>query len=213
MVLNGYGCTESGAVISTSTATQRKIGTVGTPIPYLELEIRDDEDRPLPAGQIGEVCCKSPGVMQGYWNAPDVTASTLRGGWLHTGDVGRLDDGYLYIVDRIKDLIIRGGYNIYPRDLEDAMVTHPDVVAAAVVGRPDPTYGEEAVAFVQLRPGATVTEADLVAYGKERLSAVKYPREVRIIDEVPLTSVFKTDRKKLRALLADGAAGTATPAS
>jgi long-chain acyl-CoA synthetase len=110
-------------------------------------------------------------------------------------------------VDRIKDLIIRGGYNIYPRDLEDALVTHPDVVAAAVVGRPDPTYGEEAVAFVQLRPGATVTEADLVAYGKTRLSAVKYPREVRIIDQVPLTSVFKTDRKKLRALLAeDGAA-------
>jgi long-chain acyl-CoA synthetase len=160
-------------------------------------------------------------VMTGYWHAEPETGHTLRGGWLHTGDVGRLDaDGYLYIVDRIKDLIIRGGYNIYPRDLEDALVTHPDVVAAAVVGRPDPTYGEEAVAFVQLRPGATVTEADLVAYGKTRLSAVKYPREVRIIDQVPLTSVFKTDRKMLRALLAeDGAEGdtdaatAATPAN
>jgi long-chain acyl-CoA synthetase len=172
-------------------------------------------------GEDGEVCVRGAMVMTGYWHAEPETDHTLRGGWLHTGDVGRLDaDGYLYIVDRIKDLIIRGGYNIYPRDLEDALVTHPDVVAAAVVGRPDPTYGEEAVAFVQLRPGATVTEADLVAYGKTRLSAVKYPREVRIIDQVPLTSVFKTDRKMLRALLAeDGAEGdtdaatAATPAN
>ena len=105
-------------------------------------------------GEDGEICVRGAMVMTGYWHAEPETGQALRDGWLHTGDVGRLDaDGYLYIVDRIKDLIIRGGYNVYPRDVEDALVTHPDVVAAAVVGRPDPTYGEEVVAFVQLRPG------------------------------------------------------------
>jgi long-chain acyl-CoA synthetase len=213
-VAEGYGCTESAAIISTSPVGQARPGSVGKPAPGVTMRIERPDGTEAGPGEDGEVCVRGAMIMTGYWHAGPETAHTLRGDWLHTGDVGRLDaDGYLYIVDRIKDLIIRGGYNIYPRDLEDAMVTHPDVVAAAVVGRPDPTYGEEAVAFVQLRPGATVTEADLIAYGKERLSAVKYPREVRIIDEVPLTSVFKTDRKKLRALLADGAAGTATPAS
>ena len=148
--------------------------------------------------------------MTGYWHAEPETGHTLRDGWLHTGDVGRLDaDGYLYIVDRIKDLIIRGGFNVYPRDVEDALLTHPDVVGGRG-GRPDPTYGEEVGGLRAAPPGATVTDADLVAYGKTRLSAVKYPREVRIVDEVPFTSVFKTDRKMLRALLAeDGAEGDA----
>ena len=218
-VAEGYGCTESAAIISTSPVGQARPGSVGKPAPGVTLRIERPDGSGAGPGEDGEVCVRGAMVMTGYWHAEPETAHTLRGGWLHTGDVGRLDaDGYLYIVDRIKDLIIRGGYNIYPRDLEDAMVTHPDVVAAAVVGRPDATYGEEAVAFVQLRPGATVTEADLVAYGKQRLSAVKYPREVRIIDEVPLTSVFKTDRKKLRALLAQDSAEAdapraATPAS
>jgi long-chain acyl-CoA synthetase len=141
-------------------------------------------------------------VMTGYWNAPAETEQALRGGWLHTGDVGRLDDGYLYIVDRIKDLIIRGGYNVYPRDVEDVLIGHPDVVAAAVVGRPDAKYGEEVVAFVQLREGARASADDLVAFARQHLSAVKYPREVRVIDAIPLTSVLKTDRKRLRAQLA-----------
>jgi long-chain acyl-CoA synthetase len=127
--------------------------------------------------------------------------------------VGRLDeDGYLYIVDRIKDLIIRGGYNVYPRDVEDALMKHPDVVGVAVVGRPDEKYGEEVVAFVQLRDDAMVVPADLVEFGRRHLSAVKYPREVRLVDSIPLTSVMKTDRKLLRAMLtaeteASGAAG------
>src|SRR5690348_8551985 len=206
-VAEGYGCTETAAIISTTPIGQVRPGSVGKPAPGVTVRIeRPDGSEAGP----GEVCVRGAMVMTGYWHAEPETEHALRGGWLHTGDVGRLDaDGYLYIVDRIKDLIIRGGYNIYPRDLEDAMVTHPDVVAAAVVGRPDPTYGEEAVAFVQLRPEATVSEADLVAYGKERLSAVKYPREVRIIEQVPLTSVFKTDRKKLRALLTEDGAGGA----
>jgi long-chain acyl-CoA synthetase len=140
--------------------------------------------------------------MSGYWNAPEETAQALRDGWMHTGDVGRLDeDGYLYIVDRIKDLIIRGGYNVYPRDVEDALMKHPDVVGVAVVGRPDEKYGEEVVAFVQLRDDAMVVPADLVEFGRRHLSAVKYPREVRLVDSIPLTSVMKTDRKLLRAML------------
>jgi len=127
----------------------------------------------------------------------------MRNGWLHTGDVGRLDaDGYLYIVDRIKDLIIRGGYNVYPRDVEDVLMRHPDVTGAAVVGRPDEKYGEEVVAFVQLREGAMVGPADLIEFSRRHLSAVKYPREVRLVDGIPLTSVMKTDRKLLRAMLA-----------
>src|SRR6266516_3298162 len=137
-VLEGYGCTESGAVIS-----------VSPPGSY----------RP---GADGEICVRSEGVMTGYWNSPEETSRTLRGGWLHTGDIGHLDeDGYLYVVDRIKDLIIRGGFNVFPRDVEDVLVQHPAVAMAGVVGRPDPRLGEEVVAFVSLRPDATVRPAEL----------------------------------------------------
>jgi len=140
--------------------------------------------------------------MTGYWNSPDETANALRNGWLHTGDIGRFDeDGYLYVVDRIKDLIIRGGINVYPRDIEDALLEHPDIVGAGVVGKKDVKMGEEVVAFVQLRPGATLSTDEVVEFAKGRLSAAKYPRDVRIIDAMPLTSVFKLDRKALRTQL------------
>ncbi|MEP7026834.1 MAG: AMP-binding protein, partial [Actinomycetota bacterium] len=212
-VSEGYGCTETAAIISTTPVGQARPGSVGKPAPGVELQIQLPDGSVAAAGAEGEVCVRGPMIMTGYWRSDEETQYALRGGWLHTGDVGRLDDdGYLYIVDRIKDLIIRGGYNVYPRDIEDALITHPDVVAAGVVGRPDEKYGEEAVAFVQLRAGATVTPAELVSYGKQRLSAVKYPREVRLIDQVPLTSVFKTDRKRLRAMLLADPAVPADPA-
>jgi long-chain acyl-CoA synthetase len=202
-VIEGYGCTESAAMISTSPVGRARRGSVGLPAPGVDLRIERPDGTPAGPGEDGEICVAGPVVMSGYWNDPEDTATALRGGYLHTGDVGRLDDdGYLYIVDRIKDLIIRGGYNVYPRDVEDVLARHPDVAAAAVVGRPDPRYGEEVVAFVQLRPGAQASPEDLVAYAKAHLSAVKYPREVKVIDQIPLTSVLKTDRKKLRALLA-----------
>jgi long-chain acyl-CoA synthetase len=202
-IAEGYGCTETAAIISTQPIGAVRRGSVGLPAPGVDLRIERPDGTAAGPGEDGEVCVAGPLVMSGYWNAPDDTATALRGGYLHTGDVGRLDeDGYLYIVDRIKDLIIRGGYNVYPRDVEDVLTQHPDVVAAAVVGQPDPKYGEEVVAFVQLRPGAEATPDDLVAFAKQHLSAVKYPRVVRVIDQIPLTSVLKTDRKKLRALLA-----------
>ena len=172
------------------------------PAPGAEVRIERPDGTVAGTGEDGEICVRGPMVMTGYWHAEQETEHAIRDGWLHTGDVGRLDsDGYLYIVDRIKDLIIRGGYNVYPRDVEDVLLGHPAVLAAAVVGRPDEKYGEEVVAFVQLREGAAAEPAELVEFARARLSAVKYPREVRIVDQVPLTSVMKTDRKRLRATL------------
>ena len=202
-IAEGYGCTESAAIIATSPVGQARPGSVGRPAPGVRVRIELEDGTEAPASADGEICVAGPVVMSGYWNAPEETAKTLRGGYLHTGDVGRLDaDGYLYIVDRIKDLIIRGGYNVYPRDVDDVLVQHPDVVSAAVVGKPDEKYGEEVVAFVQLVQGSGATPEQLVAFSRQHLSAVKYPREVRIVDAIPLTSVLKTDRKRLRAQLA-----------
>lgn len=195
----GYGCTESAALISTSPLGGVRPGSVGMPAPGVEVRIETSDGR---AGEEGEICVRGPNLMTGYWHSAEETSYAMRGGWLHTGDVGRLDpDGYLYVVDRLKDLIIRGGINVYPRDIEDEMLAHPDVVAAAVVGKADPMYGEEVVAFVQLRPGVSTTEAELIEFARDHISKAKYPRDVRIIDMIPLTSVLKTDRKALRALL------------
>jgi long-chain acyl-CoA synthetase len=182
----------------------RKPGSIGTPIEGVEMRLIDNEWQTVPAGEAGEIAIRGHNVMKGYWNKPEATAEAMSAdGWFRTGDMARVDsDGYYYIVDRKKDLIIRGGFNVYPRDVEDVLLQHPDVVAVAVVGRPDKLHGEEVVAFVQLREGAMAGPEDLVEFGRRRLSAVKYPREVRLVDAIPLTSVMKTDRKLLRAMLA-----------
>ncbi len=199
-VREGYGCTESSALISTQPAGDRRLGSVGKPVPGITVRIVAEDGTEVPAGADGEICVSGATVMQGYWQAPDETAFAVRDGWLHTGDVGRVDeDGWLFVVDRIKDLIIRNGFNIYPRDVEDVLLAHPAVVGAAVVGKPDPALGEEIVGFVQLRE--PVDPADLIAFAKARLGAYKYPRDVRVIEAIPLTSVMKTDRKALRAQL------------
>jgi long-chain acyl-CoA synthetase len=138
--------------------------------------------------------------MRGYWRSPEATAEALSDGWLHTGDIGYLDDeGYLFIVDRKKDLIIRGGFNVYPRDVEDALLEHPAVELAGVVGRPDTVHGEEVVAFVSLRAGATVRPEELVDWARRHIGGYKYPRDLRIVDSIPLTMVGKVDRKVLRS--------------
>jgi len=198
-VYEGYGCTESASIIASNPIGARRLGSVGLPVPGCTVQIRDDADRVLAPGEDGEICVQSPGVLSGYWQAPEATATAVRDGWLYTGDIGHLDaDGYVYVVDRKKDLIIRGGFNVYPRDVEDVLLTHPAVAQAAVVGQPDPRLGEEVIGFVALRPGATATEDELVAHAKARLAATKYPREVRIVPAIPLTSVGKLDRKRLR---------------
>jgi long-chain acyl-CoA synthetase len=199
-IRQGYGLTESAALIATNPVGHEKPGSVGLPIPGTVVRILDAETRPLPPGQAGEICARSPGVMHGYWGSPDATAEAIRDGWLHTGDVGYLDEeGYLFIVDRLKDVIIRGGFNVYPRDVEDALLEHPAVAGAGVVGRPDERHGEEVVAFVALGEAPDVSEEELIAWARRRIGGYKYPREVHILDAMPLTAVGKLDRKALRA--------------
>src|ERR1035437_1300262 len=178
-IRQGYGLTETAALISSSPVGREKPGSVGLPVPGTELRIVDDQDRVLPAGEVGEISARSPGVMRGYWHSPEVSAEALRDGGLYTGDPGYVGaQGYLFIVDRKKDLIIRGGFNVYPRDVEDALLEHPALEAAGVVGRPDQRHGEEVVAFVSLRPGAESSAAELVDWARERIGGYKYPREV-----------------------------------
>lgn len=200
-VLEGYGCTESSAVISAQTVTDHRPGSVGKPLPHAEVAILDPDGNAVPVGEDGEICVRGDGVMLGYWHDPELTAQTVRDGWLHTGDVGRFDeDGYLYVVDRMKDLIIRGGFNVFPRDVEDVLLEHAAVQVAACVGKPDPERGEEVVAVVQLAPGQEATGAELVEFAKARMAKYKYPREVIVLDAVPLTSVGKINRKAVRDL-------------
>jgi long-chain acyl-CoA synthetase len=201
VVKEGYGCTETGGIIATSPPDAVRPGSVGKAVPGVEIRIEGIDGQPLPAGEDGEIVVRGPNVMAGYWHGERVTDS-----WFHTGDVGRLDaDGYLTLVDRMKDLIIRGGYNVYPRDVEDVLLAHPQVSMAAVVGRPDPRLGEEVVAFVSVTDGESVTPDELVTFARERLAATKYPREVHVLPAIPLTSVGKLDRKKLRAAVAERA--------
>jgi len=201
-IVEGYGCSEIAALGSTTPTGRVRPGSVGIAGPNIELRVERLGGGPAAPGEDGEICIRTPGMMSGYWNDPESTAYAVRDGWFHTGDVGHLDaDGYLFIVDRMKDVIIRGGFNVYPRDVEEALVAHPDVSVCAVIGRPDDEHGEEVVAFVQLGAGATATSADIVEFGRSRLSAVKYPREVHVVDKIPLTSVGKLDRKALRARL------------
>ena len=200
-ICDGYGCTEV-----TSTATMNpydapRSGSVGLPLPGVELRVVDERGEPVRVGVDGEVCVRSAGVMRGYWQDPGATAAAVRDGWMHTGDVGRLDDdGYLFVVDRLKDLIIRGGFNVYPRDVEDVLLAHPSVAAAAVVGRDDALLGEQVVAYVSV--SGPVTPQELLVWCQDRLGRHKRPREVHIVASVPLTSVGKTDRKALRRLAA-----------
>jgi long-chain acyl-CoA synthetase len=206
-IRQGYGLTETAALISSNPVGRERAGSVGLPVPGTEVKIRDGEGHEVSAGEVGEICARSPAVMRGYWHSPQATAEALHDGWLHTGDMGYQDrDGYLYIVDRKKDLIIRGGFNVYPRDVEDALLEHPAVLSAGVVGRPDPVHGEEVVAFVSLHPGSEVSGPELIQWARQRIGGYKYPREVAILDAVPLTPVGKVDRKALRAALLEQAA-------
>ncbi|WP_214417113.1 class I adenylate-forming enzyme family protein [Sphaerisporangium fuscum] len=199
-VLEGYGLTETSAVTTFNPPGRRKIGSAGLPLPGYTITIRDADGDPVEeTGDIGEICVRGGSIMTGYWRSP---AEALVDGELRTGDIGYLDDdGYLYVADRKKDLIIRGGFNVFPRDVEDALNKHPDVAASGVVGRPDARLGEEVVAFVQLRPGSMISEESMVAWARERLGRVRYPREIRFVETIPMTSALKLNRKALRSRL------------
>jgi long-chain acyl-CoA synthetase len=201
-LLEGYGLTEASPVVSAHRLSGvRKLGSVGQPIPGVHVAILDDDDRPLPVGEVGEIGVRGPNVMQGYYKLPEETARTLRNGWLHTGDVGRLDaDGFLYVVERKKDLIIRGGFNIYPREVEEVLYAHPAVAEAAVVGVRDPLMGEDVLAVVALKSGAEADADALIAFCQARLAKYKCPKRVRFMPALPKSPIGKILRKELRAL-------------
>ena len=199
-ILEGYGLTEASPVVSAHRLSgPRRIGSVGRAIPGVEISIQDDMDGPLPAGELGEVCVRGRNVMVGYYRNPEETARTVRAGWLHTGDMGRLDDeGFLFIVERKKDLIIRGGFNIYPREVEEVLYAHPKVAEAAVVGMKDPLMGEDVLAFVVLRSGERASEEEIGAFCEGRLARFKCPKRIRFVESLPKSPIGKILRKELR---------------
>jgi long-chain acyl-CoA synthetase len=199
-ILEGYGLSETSPVASFNQLHRpSKPGTVGQPIFGVDIRCVDREERFVPAGERGEVVIRGPNVMKGYYNRPEATAEAMRSGWFHTGDVGTLDEeGYLTIVDRMKDMILRGGFNVYPREIEEVLMTHPAVSLAAVVGVPDERLGEEVKAFVVRRPGTTVTESELLEWGREEFAAYKYPRFIEFRDTLPIGATGKILKRELK---------------
>jgi long-chain acyl-CoA synthetase len=204
-ILEGYGLTESSPSATFNRPDRpRKVGSIGLPIWGVELKVIDAQGKALGDGENGEICIRGHDVMKGYHNRPEATAETIDAeGWLHTGDIGYRDsDGYYFIVDRKKELVIRGGFNVYPREIEEVLYAHPAVAEAAVFGTPDPTMGEEVVAAVALRGGASAEEAELIAWCRERVAAYKYPRRVWVLETLPKGPTGKILKLELKAQLA-----------
>jgi len=208
VILEGYGLSETSPVATFNRRDRRKPGSIGLPVDGVELKLVsvEDGDADATAGGgdggdgdgVGEIAIRGHNVMKGYWNRPEATAAAIRGGWFHTGDLARVDeDGFYYIVDRKKDMIIRGGYNVYPREIEEVLYEHPAVLEAAVIGIPHPTHGEEVGAAVALRPGAVVAPDELRAYVKERVAAYKYPRHVWLTGGLPKGPTGKVLKREI----------------
>lgn len=201
-IAEGFGLTETSPVTHCNPILgQRKIGSIGLPLPETDCEIRDLEQdaRTLPAGEPGELVIRGPQVMKGYHNRPDETATVLRDGWLHTGDIARVDEeGYFYIVGRKKDMILSSGYNVYPDEIDDVLVAHPAVLEAASIGVPDEKRGESIKSFVVLKPGASATADELIAHCRSQLAPYKAPREIEFRQELPKSTVLKVLRRELR---------------
>jgi long-chain acyl-CoA synthetase len=186
VILEGYGLSETSPVATFNRRDRRKPGSIGLPIEGVELRLVGENGQPVPAGEVGEIAIRGHNVMKGYRQRPEETAAAISGGWFRTGDLARADeDGFYYIVDRKKDMIIRGGYNVYPREIEEVLYEHPAVLEAAVIGVPHPSLGEEIAAAVALRPGAAVTPEELRDWVKQRVAAYKYPRHVWLADSLP----------------------------
>ncbi|RTZ99274.1 MAG: long-chain fatty acid--CoA ligase [Deltaproteobacteria bacterium] len=206
-ILEGYGMSETCPVATFSHLTKkRKPGSIGTPIWGIEVDIFDKENNSLGVDEVGEVVIRGHNVMKGYYNKPEATAKTIDdNNWLHSGDLGKKDaDGYFYIVDRVKDMIIRGGFNVYPREIEEVLLTHPDVSLVAVLGVPHDRHGEEIAAYVVPTTGASITEEALVKWSKEQMAVYKYPRIVHLRDSLPMTATGKILKKDLKAEIEQG---------
>ena len=201
-MVEGYGLSEATPVTHANPIFgENRIGTIGLPFPSTEAKVVDTETgkKDLPPGEVGELAVRGPQVMKGYWQMPTETANVLRGDWLYTGDIARMDqDGYFQIVDRKKDMILgAGGYNIYPREVEEVLYQHPKVQAGAAVGIPVPGKGERVKAFVVLREGETATEEEIIEFCRENLAPYKVPKFVEFRDELPMTMVGKVLRRVL----------------
>jgi long-chain acyl-CoA synthetase len=202
VVLEGYGLSETSPVACFNHADrERKPGSIGTPIAGVEMRVVDDERHELPPGAAGEIAIRGHNVMKGYLNRPEATAEAIDAdGWFYTGDIGRVDDaGRYYIVDRKKEMIIRGGYNVYPREIEEVLYGHPAVAETAVIGVPHPELGEEVAAAVRLKPGVDVAADELRDYVKANVAAYKYPRQVWLVDELPKGPTGKILKREIVA--------------
>jgi long-chain acyl-CoA synthetase len=201
-ISEGYGLTEASPVTHANPFSgQRKIGSIGLPRPDTDAKIVDLETgaKDLPPGEEGELCIRGPQVMKGYWNRPEESAKSLRRGWLYTGDIAKMDEeGYFYIVDRKKDMIICGGYNVYPREVEETLYLNPKVLEASVLGIPDPYRGETVKAFIVLKPGKKATGEEMIEFCRENLARFKVPTVIEFRDELPKSHVGKVLKKVLR---------------
>ncbi len=204
-ILEGYGLSETSPTASFNRADRpRKVGSIGLPIWGVEMKILDDDMKDVPVGKPGEVCIRGHNVMKGYYNKPEANAEAFRGGWFHSGDIGTMDeDGYFYIVDRKKDMVIRGGFNVYPREVEEVLMMHPDISLAAVIGIPHAEYGEEVKAYIVPKAGKTPDPAEIIKWAKQEMAAYKYPRMVEVVDSLPLGPSGKILKLELRKMDAD----------
>lgn len=204
-ILEGYGLSETSPIATFNQLhKKRKTGSVGTPVWGVEVKVFNEKSEEVPVGEVGEIVIRGHNVMKGYYNRPEATADAMRGtSWFHTGDLGKMDEeGYFYIVDRAKDMIIRGGFNIYPREIEEVLITHPAVSLTAVIGVPDAKQGEEVMAFVVLKEGSGVTEKEIMEWSKKQMAAYKYPRMVEIRKNLPMTATGKILKKDLKSEVA-----------
>jgi len=196
-----YGCTEATPSIAILKAKDslRKRECVGPAVPFLEVRIVDDQDQDLPIGEVGEIICRGPNIMKGYYKDEEATQEALRGGWLRTGDLGRMDEeGFIYIVDRKKDMIVSGGENIYPREIEEILYSHPKIQEAAIIGVPDPLWGESVKAVIVLKKGESMTEEEVIEYCKRHLASYKKPRSVEFVESLPRNPSGKVLKTLLR---------------
>jgi long-chain acyl-CoA synthetase len=199
-ILEGYGLSETSPVATfNQVGIPRKVGSIGVPIFGTEVKVVDEMGEPVPVDQPGEIVIRGHNVMKGYYNKPEANQEAFRDGWFRTGDIARMDaDGYLFIMDRVKDMIIRGGFNVYPREIEEVLLTHPAVSMVAVIGIPHERHGEEIKAYVILKPNQQIDEQELIDWSREQMASYKYPRHIEFVESLPTSATGKILKRELR---------------